>query len=51
MTAQLRFFNYLETKKQSYLEIIRTTNQFTDEAEILLKEAIVESKVAFIKTL
>jgi F-type H+-transporting ATPase subunit alpha len=43
--------NYLETTKKSYLDIIRTTNQFTDEAENLLKEAISESKVSFIKNI
>jgi F-type H+-transporting ATPase subunit alpha len=43
--------NYLETTKKSYLDIIRTTNQFTDEAENLLKEAIAESKASFIKNI
>jgi F-type H+-transporting ATPase subunit alpha len=43
--------NYLETSKKSYLDIIRTTNQFTDEAENLLKEAISESKTSFIKNI
>jgi F-type H+-transporting ATPase subunit alpha len=40
---------YLNISKQSYLEIIRSTNQFTDEAESQLKEAIAESKKAFSK--
>jgi F-type H+-transporting ATPase subunit alpha len=42
---------YLETSKKSYLDIIRTTNQFTDEAENLLKEAILESKASFVKSI
>ncbi len=41
---------YLETSQISYLDIIRSTNQFTDEAETLLKEAIAASKDAFAKT-
>ena len=40
---------YLNTSKQSYLEIIRSTNQFTEEAESQLKDAIAESKKAFAK--
>jgi len=36
--------SYLSTQK-SYVEIVTTTNQFTDEAETSLKEAIAESKV------
>jgi F-type H+-transporting ATPase subunit alpha len=43
--------NYLATNKKSYLDIIRTTNQFTDEAENLLKEAISESKASFVKSI
>ena len=45
------FDNALATNKKSYLDIIRTTNQFTDEAENLLKEAIAESKASFIKNI
>ena len=44
----LSLLKYLNTSKQSYLEIIRSTNQFTEEAESQLKEAIAESKKAFI---
>ena len=40
---------YLETSQKPYLEIIKTTNQFTDEAEASLKEAIEESKESFLK--
>jgi F-type H+-transporting ATPase subunit alpha len=42
--------SYLETSKKSFLEIVRTTNQFTEEAESALKEAITESKELFSKT-
>merc|ERR1711966_493001 len=35
---------YLETSQKPYLEIVKTTNQFTDEAEASLNEAIAESK-------
>jgi F-type H+-transporting ATPase subunit alpha len=31
---------YIETSQKPFLELIKTTNQFTDEAETLLKEAI-----------
>ena len=41
---------YLATSKKPYTEIVRTTNQFTEEAEASLKEAIAESKEAFAKT-
>jgi F-type H+-transporting ATPase subunit alpha len=41
---------YLSTSQLPYLEIIRTTNQFTEEAEASLKEAIAESKNLFIKS-
>ena len=41
--------NYLETSQKPYLEIIKTTNQFTDEAEVSLNEAIQESKEIFLK--
>ena len=46
----LSLVKYLSTSKPSYLEIIRTTNQFTDEAEAFLKEAIAESKDLFMKS-
>merc|ERR1712087_688877 len=42
--------SYLSTTKKSYLEIVSSTNQFTDEAEASLQEAIAESKEAFAKT-
>jgi len=42
---------YLTTSQKPYLEIVRSTNQFTQEAEDSLKEAISESKDAFKKTL
>jgi hypothetical protein len=41
--------SYLETSKKSYIEIVSSTNQFTEEAETLLKEAISESKAIFAK--
>ena len=41
---------YLATSKKPYTEIVRTTNQFTEEAEASLKEAIAESKEAFAKS-
>jgi hypothetical protein len=40
---------YLKTSKKSYLDIVTSTNQFTEEAEAALNEAIEESKAAFIK--
>ena len=39
--------SYLTTSKAKYYEIVDSTNQFTDEAETLLNEAIQESKEAF----
>jgi len=42
--------SYLNTSQKSYTEIVQTTNQFTEEAETLLKEAITESKNSFSKT-
>jgi len=42
--------SYLTTSKKSYLDIVQTTNQFTEEAETSLKEAIAESKESFSKT-
>ena len=41
---------YLSTSKKGYLDIVNTTNQFTDEAEALLKEAIEESTGLFTST-
>jgi len=40
---------YLETSQISYLDIVQSTNQFTEEAETLLKEAIAASKDTFAK--
>ena len=39
---------YIETSQKPFLELIKTTNQFTDEAETLLKEAISKSKEVFL---
>ena len=39
--------SYLATSKKKYYEIVDSTNQFTDEAETLLNEAIAESKALF----
>jgi F-type H+-transporting ATPase subunit alpha len=41
---------YLGTSQKPYTEIVRTTSQFTEEAEASLKEAISESKEAFKKS-
>jgi len=41
---------YLSTSQKPFTEIVRTTNQFTDEAETSLQEAIAESKEAYMKT-
>jgi F-type H+-transporting ATPase subunit alpha len=41
---------YLATSKKSFIDIVTSTNQFTEEAEAQLKEAIAESKAAFAKT-
>ena len=41
---------YLTSSQKPYLGIVASTNQFTDEAEVSLKEAIAESKEAFAKT-
>jgi len=38
---------YLNTSKKGYIDIVSSTNQFTDEAEVLLQEAITESKSLF----
>ena len=41
---------FLSTTKKSYVEIVKSTNQFTSEAESSLKEIISESKAAFLKS-
>ena len=41
---------YLNTSKKAYIDIVTSTNQFTDEAEAALKEAIAESKAVFTKS-
>ena len=41
--------SYLSTSQASFTNIVSTTNQFTDEAEASLKEAISQSKKVFIK--
>ena len=43
--------DYLSTSSNPYLGIVTDTNQFTDEAETALKEAIEASKVTFKSTL
>jgi hypothetical protein len=45
----LSLITYLATSKKPYIEIVTSTNQFTEEAEASLKEAIAESKEAFKK--
>ena len=40
---------YLTTSNKPFTEIVRSTNQFTPEAEASLKEAIAESKETFKK--
>jgi F-type H+-transporting ATPase subunit alpha len=42
--------SYLTTSKKPYTDIVSSTNQFTDEAEASLKEAIAESKELFLKS-
>ena len=42
-----RLLSYLGTSKKSYIDAVTSTNQFTDEAETALKEAIAESKATF----
>jgi len=39
--------NYLKTNKPKFVEIVSNEKKLTDEAETLLKEAIVEAKQAF----
>jgi F-type H+-transporting ATPase subunit alpha len=41
--------SYLSTSQKSYIDIVSSTNQFTEEAESSLKEAISESKDLFAK--
>lgn len=41
---------YLGTSQKPFVDIVSSTNQFTDEAEASLKEAIAESKSAFAKS-
>ena len=41
---------YLNTSKNSYIGLVDDTNQFTDEAESALKEAIDEAKAIYAKT-
>ena len=41
--------SYLATSQKPYLNIVSSTNQFTEEAEASLKEAIAESKELFAK--
>ena len=40
---------YLGTSQNSFIELVSSTNQFTDEAETALKDAISQSKEAFKK--
>jgi len=40
---------YLSTSSKDFLEVVSTTNQFTPEAETLLKEAITKSKASFME--
>ena len=40
----------LSTSQKPYVGIVRSTNQFTDEAEASLKEIIAESKEIFVKS-
>jgi F-type H+/Na+-transporting ATPase subunit alpha len=42
--------SYLTTSKKPFVEIVGSTNQFTDEAEASLKEIISETKTIFAKT-
>ena len=42
---------YLGTSTNPYIGIVTETNQFTEEAETSLKEAIEESKTSFKNTL
>ena len=42
--------SYISTSKKPFAEIVRSTNQFTEEAEASLKEIISETKETFAKT-
>jgi F0F1-type ATP synthase alpha subunit len=44
------FVKYLGTTQKPFIEIVSTTNQFTDEAEASLKEIILEVKDAYSKS-
>jgi F-type H+-transporting ATPase subunit alpha len=44
------FLTYLATSKPAFVEIVRSTNQFTAEAESSLKDSIAEAKKAFTKS-
>jgi F0F1-type ATP synthase alpha subunit len=41
--------SYLETSSNPYINTVTSTNQFTEEAETALKEAIAASKEIFVK--
>ena len=41
--------SYLATSQKSYIDTVSSTNQFTEEAEAALKDAIAESKNLFLK--
>ena len=41
--------SYLSTSQKPYVELVSSTNQFTEEAETSLKEIIAESKDLFMK--
>ena len=42
--------SYISTSQKPYMEIIATTNQFTEDAEYSLKEIINESRQIFLKS-
>jgi F-type H+-transporting ATPase subunit alpha len=42
--------SYITTSKKPFVEIVGSTNQFTEEAEASLKEIISETKETFAKT-
>ena len=42
--------SYLSTSQNSYIDTVTSTNQFTDQAESALKEAISECKSTFLKS-
>jgi len=42
--------SYLSTSSNSYIDIVTSTNQFTDEAETALTDAIAASKEVFAKS-